>query len=210
MSSRRLNTHSLAMKCSSPSAERNKSVIGDVFEKHMNCKKVFEVASGSGQHVSYLAARFPDTYFQPSEVEVERFDSINEWAYGLANVGTPLLVDTTQIEDPFPLQGFDGLMCINMIHISPYESCEGLAKLAEEILVSEGKILLYGPYIREGVNTSNSNLEFDKWLKAKDSRFGIRRLDRVSGTFETHGFSLDEVIEMPANNCVVIFKRKAR
>lgn len=176
----------------------------------MDCKKVFEVASGSGQHVAYLAARFPDVHFQPSELQPHSLDSINEWIYGLENVGNPLLLDTNQFGETSTLQGFDGVVCCNMIHISPYESCEGLARFAKSVLVTEGKILLYGPFIREGVNTSNSNLEFDKWLKAKDSRFGIRKLNRVAGTFETLGFSLDKVIEMPANNCVVIFKRNQK
>jgi len=94
-----------------------------------------------------------------------------------------------------------------MIHISPWSATEGLFKGAARILPSSAPLYLYGPFRRQGVETAPSNIEFEAWLKAKDPAYGLRDLEAVAGCALRNGFLDPAVVEMPANNLSVIFRR---
>ena len=66
--------------------------------------------------------------------------------------------------------------------------------------------MLYGPFIRKGKPTSESNLYFDKSLKLQNPLWGIRQLERVNKIAFKNGFEQDKVIGMPANNLCVIYR----
>ncbi len=109
------------------------------------------------------------------------------------------------MEDAFPPA--DAILCINMVHISPWEATLGLLAGAGRALDPGGPLILYGPYRRRDVETAPSNEAFELWLKAKDPRFGLRFVDDVSAAAAARGLALDRIVEMPANNLILVYRR---
>ena len=101
----------------------------------------------------------------------------------------------------------DGIVCVNMIHISPWSATQGLFEGAAKRLASDGLLYTYGPYARDGRHTSEGNESFDASLRAQNPDWGIRSLEDVERLGQSVGFRLDEVIEMPANNLSLVFRR---
>jgi len=166
---------------------------------------VLEIASGSGEHALHLARAFPALHFQPSDPTPEARASIAAWreAEGPPNLLPPLALDA-MADQPFPAA--DALLCINMIHIAPWAATLGLLRHGAAALAPGGALILYGPYLREGVQTAEGNRDFDASLRARNSEWGIRRLEDVAAA-AAPGFTLERVVEMPANNLVVVFRR---
>lgn len=98
---------------------------------------------------------------------------------------------------------------LNLVHISPWDATLGLLRGAGRALPTGGLLYLYGPYIRDDVETAPSNLAFDASLKARDPRWGVRRLEDVVAAAEAQGLRFDRLVEMAANNLSVIFRRRA-
>jgi Protein of unknown function (DUF938) len=107
----------------------------------------------------------------------------------------------------WPIASADGIISINMIHISPWEATVGLIKGAAAILLPGSPLYLYGPYIREGFATAPSNQAFDRSLRDRNSHWGLRDLEVVAATAQSAGFSEPVITEMPANNLSVVFRR---
>ncbi|MBJ7444010.1 MAG: DUF938 domain-containing protein [Sphingobium sp.] len=98
---------------------------------------------------------------------------------------------------------------LNLVHISPWDATLGLMRGTGRVLAPGGLLYLYGPYVRDGVETAPSNLAFDASLKARDPRWGVRRLEDVVAAAERQGLRFDRLVEMAANNLSVIFRRRA-
>ncbi len=191
-----------------PSVARNREPILAVLRQHLPPRGVvLEVASGSGEHAAFFAESLPHLVFYPSDPDAAARHSIAAWSQslGFANLGAPLALDAR--EDDWPIDAADAILCINMIHISPWSATEGLLKGAARILPSDAPLYLYGPYRRAGVETAPSNVDFDAWLKTKDPAFGLRDLEAVTACALRNGFGSPAVVEMPANNLSVIFCR---
>jgi SAM-dependent methyltransferase len=196
-----------------PTPWRNRQPILDVLERVLPPRgAILEIASGTGQHAAFLAPRVGPLTWQPSDPDSTMFDSIAAWAAvaetefdaGAAPL-PPVRLDVT--DDPWPIARADGIVCINMIHIAPPAATTGLLAGAERILPPNGFLFLYGPFMRGGAHTAPSNQAFDDSLKARDSRWGVRDLDRVAAEAEDLGLNLDQIVDMPANNLSVIFRR---
>jgi len=191
-----------------PSALRNRGPISDVLADHLpSSGLVLEVASGTGEHVCHFAERFAGLQFQPSDPDPGARASIAAWieAMGLRNARKPLGLDVAV--GPWPEGPFDAVISINMIHIAPWNACLGLLEGAAESLTMDGFLFLYGPYLRADVQTAFSNEAFDADLRARNPAWGLRDLDEVAGHANELGLMLTEVVEMPANNLSVIFRR---
>lgn len=192
-----------------PSTARNREPIGDVLERLLpHPIRVLEIASGTGEHAVYFGERFPWLIWQPSERDPDRFASIEAWRgeAGLPNVAPPLLLDVLQ--QPWPVDEVDAIFCANMIHISPWEAAEGLFRGAAKVLASGGLLVLYGPF-REGErHTSESNRSFDGELRSKDPRWGVRDRFEVEALGKGEGLLLQELVPMPANNQLLVFRRE--
>lgn len=192
----------------SPSALRNRGPIGEALADHLpSSGLVLEVASGTGEHVCHFAERFLGLQFQPSDPDPGARASTQAWiaAYGLPNLRAPLDLDVSV--GPWPEGPFDAVLSINMIHISPWNACLGLLEGAAESLTMDGFLFLYGPFLRAGVQTALSNEAFDADLRARNPAWGLRDLDEVAEYASEQGLMLTEVVEMPANNLSVIFRR---
>jgi hypothetical protein len=94
-----------------------------------------------------------------------------------------------------------------MVHISPWEATLGLIKGAAAILTPTSPFYLYGPYMHEGFATAPSNQAFDRSLRDRNPRCGLRELEAVATMAQSVGFSVPVVTEMPANNLSVVFRR---
>ena len=164
---------------------------------------VLEVASGSGEHCAYFAQRFPALAWQPSDPEPDARASIAVWCEGLVNVRPALDLDAGSPD--WPVDAAAAVLCINMVHISPWQATLGLLAGAARLLEKGSPLFLYGPYRRATRPTAPSNEAFNALLKARDPRWGLRDLDEVVAA--AHGFVLQSVVDMPANNLSVVLRR---
>ena len=195
-------------KWSIPAAERNKDPILRVLARVLPSRGlVLEVASGTGQHVIHFAKALPGLTWQPSDPDPELRESIARRVgeEKLANVNSPIELDVTTL--PWPLQAADAVVCINLIHVAPWSATRALLEGTRALLPAQHVLFLYGPYRRHGRHTSKSNEQFDSDLHAQNSEWGLRDLEVVSETAAASGFVLAEIVEMPANNFSLVFKR---
>jgi hypothetical protein len=191
-----------------PATLRNREFILDVLRDVLPKRGVIlEIASGSGEHVVQFANGFPSLVFQPSDVAPEALESVAAWvkATGVTNVRAPVVLDASK--SPWPIASADGIICINMVHISPWEATLGLIKGAAAILAPTSPFYLYGPYKREGFATAPNNQAFDRSLRDRNPNWGLRDLEAVAAMGRSVGFSVPVVTEMPANNLSVVFRR---
>jgi SAM-dependent methyltransferase len=168
---------------------------------------VLEVASGTGEHIVHFARHMPSLEWQPSDPSATARDSITAWiaTEGMTNIRVPLELDVTQSR--WPVEQADAILCINMVHISPWAATQGLMRGASRVLTGGGKLYLYGPYRQPGRRLEPSNEAFDRNLRARNPRWGLRDLDAVIQCAADHGLLFERSIEMPANNLSLIFKR---
>jgi len=191
----------------SPPAERNKQAILEVLQRVLPASGlVLEIGSGTGQHVAHFAAALPGLTFQPAEYDKARHRSIAAWTEGLANVRPPIAFDLTQY--PWPITAADAIFCANVIHISPWEATLGLMRGAGELLGPNSVLVTYGPYRREGVHTAPSNAAFDADLRSRDPRWGVRDMEEVVAVAKRAGLHLEETIPMPANNFILLLRKR--
>ena len=94
-----------------------------------------------------------------------------------------------------------------MIHISPWAAAVGLIAGAARVLPADGLLYLYGPYRRDGRHTAPSNEAFDRDLRRRNPAWGVRDLEEVAACARDNGFGAPEIVEMPANNLSLIFRR---
>ena len=191
-----------------PAATRNREPIAKVLRDLLPAQgSVLELASGSGEHIVFFARNFPALSWQPSDPDPAARASIaahgKDWR--LENLRAPLDIDVT--ESVWPVSGANAILCINMLHVSPWVATEGLMRGAARTLVPGGGLYLYGPFRRAGVHAAPSNAAFDRSLRAQNSDWGVRDLDHVSRLAEEQSLTLETVIEMPANNLSVWLRR---
>jgi hypothetical protein len=194
----------------SAAAARNRGPILDVLREILPQQGLaLEVASGSGEHIVHVTAALTQLTFAPSDPSPKARESIVAWIMtsGLDNVQAPIALDAAR--SSWPIERADAVICINMIHIAPWAAAVGLFENAGAILRAGPPLYLYGPYKRRGAHTVPSNAEFDTGLRAQNSAWGVRDLEAVADLGAQAGFSAPEIIEMPANNLSVIFRRCA-
>ena len=192
-----------------PSTARNRQPILDVLRPRLPpVARVLEVASGAGEHAMFVAEALPGVTWQPTDRDDEALVSIAAWraASGLANIAAPLRLDAA---DPasWPAGPFEAVVCINMIHISPWAATQGLMAGAARVLTPGGRLILYGPYLEAGVDTAAGNLSFNESLKSRDPAWGLRDLAEVTASAAANGLGFAERIAMPANNLMVLFAK---
>jgi hypothetical protein len=107
----------------------------------------------------------------------------------------------------WPTASAHRIICINMIHISPWEATVGLVKGAAAILPSKSPLYLYGSYRREVFETAPSNQAFDQSLRYRDPNWGLRDIEAVAATAQASAFSGPGITEMPANKLSAAFRR---
>lgn len=191
-----------------PAAGRNRDVILAVLRRHLPATgSVLEIASGSGEHGLYFSRELPGVEWRPTDPDAAALDSIATWRAqeGPPNLLEPLALDAALAD--WPVEAADAVVCINMIHISPWAATQGLMAGAGRILGAGGVLYTYGPYREAGVQTAPSNEAFDESLKSRNPDWGLRDVEAVSAEAGRHGLRLIERVEMPANNLSLVFRK---
>ena len=194
---------------SAPHVARNAAPIVEVLRGVLPTHGlVLEIASGSGEHALHFAREFPNLLLQPSDPEPAALRSIEAWRAqaGTFNLLPALALDARAAE--WPVAAADAILCINMIHISPWAATLGLIRGASRLLAAGAPLYLYGPYRQAGVATAPSNEAFDESLRSRDPQWGLRDLEEVVAVGEAAGFRQDRIVPMPANNLSVVLRRQ--
>lgn len=192
---------------SAPAASRNREPIAEVLAKWLpSAGTVLEVASGTGEHAVWFAGRFQNLTWQPSDTHPDALASIGAWreASGLPNVAEPLTIDAGS--EGWPIERADAVLNINMAHISPWAASLGLIAGAARILPEGGPLILYGPWLKDDIETAESNIAFDANLNSRDPQWGLRRVEDFEAAAAVQGFNLADWRRMPANNLMLLFR----
>ncbi len=196
------------MKLRSPATARNKEPIAAVLAELLPATGlVLEVASGAGEHALFLAERFPRLDWQPTDPDADALASIRAYVddCALPNLRAPLELDAAA--ETWPVDHAAAILCINMVHISPWTATLGLLRNASRLLVPGAPLILYGPYRRAGVETAPSNEAFDQSLQSRNPAWGLRTVEAVTESAAGLGFAFDRLVEMPANNLILVYRR---
>lgn len=178
---------------------------------------VLELGSGTGQHAVTFARRTPNLTWWPSDLNPNHLASIAAWRQheGLANVRAPQRID---LADPGWNWAKDGqvgrelaaMLCINVLHISPWNVSLNLIAGAARLLRDGGHLFVYGPFMRDGAHTAPSNADFDASLRAQNPEWGVRDVRDLRATAEQAGLTIAGIEPMPANNLVLVFAAAVR
>jgi SAM-dependent methyltransferase len=199
----------------SPSCERNRDPILAVLrEQFAGCRHVLEIGSGTGQHAVHFAAAMPWLAWQCSD-RAEYLPGIRMWLeeVGLANTPAPVEIDVADARWPHAANDsghFDAAFTANTLHIMGWAEVEAFFAGLDEALAEAATVVVYGPFNDGGAYSSDSNREFDGWLKARDPRSGIRDFEAVDALANGIGLRLVEDVAMPANNRCLVWRRTAR
>jgi hypothetical protein len=194
---------------SAPHVARNTAPILEVLREVLPGKGlVLEVASGGGEQSLAFARAFPKLLWQPSDPDPAALASIGAWigSEALFNILPPVELDARAVG--WPIASAEAIVCINMVHISPWEATQGLMRGAGRVLDAGAPLYLYGPYRQQAVPTAPSNEAFDESLKARNPQWGLRNLEDVVAEAGANALVLERVVQMPANNLSLVFRRQ--
>ncbi len=168
--------------------------------------ELLEIGSGTGQHAVRFAAAFPGIVWHTSD-RVEMHAGIRLWLdeAGLPNLRAPIALDV--IQDSWPAQQFDAVFSANTAHIMPEKAVAAMFSGVGRVLKPGAPFLLYGPFMYNGEHTSESNWRFDRWIRAWEAHRGIRDVRWLKLLAEQAGLCLDEDIEMPVNNRILVWRK---
>ena len=194
---------------SAPAAQRNRDPIAEVLAEWLPERGVvLEIASGTGEQAGHFAERAPGLEWHPSDVHADALGSIRAWRddSGLSNIREPIVVDASSAD--WPVERADAVLSINMVHISPWASALGMIENASRLLGAGAPLILYGPWLKDGIPTAASNLAFDADLRRRDPQWGLRRVEDFAQSASGKGLDLAEIRQMPANNLMLLFRRQ--
>ncbi|MCC8361616.1 class I SAM-dependent methyltransferase [Lysobacter sp. A6] len=189
-----------------PACERNREPILEVLRTQFaDCRSVLEVGSGTGQHAVHFAAAMPWLSWQCADLPPQ-LPGIRQWLdeAGLPNTPPPLALD---VSGPWPTGPYDAVFSANILHIVGWPGVEAFFAGVGQVLDAAGMLVVYGPFNAGGSYTSESNRDFDAWLKARDPRSGIRDVEAVQALAAQVGLRVVDDVAMPANNRCLIWRR---
>ena len=191
-----------------PACERNQQVIGDVLSMVVEHKAltVLEMGSGTGQHAVYFAQRFPNLTWHPSDLEVQH-EGIQRWLdeASLPNIKPPVAYEVGLHN--WPGVSADLVFTANTLHIMSIAQVALWVEALGRHLNSGAMVMIYGPFKYRGKFTTESNADFDQWLKDADPERGIRDFEQLDQWFSQAGLKLVVDISMPANNQILLYEK---
>ncbi|TAD79396.1 MAG: DUF938 domain-containing protein [Sphingomonadales bacterium] len=198
------------VKQHAPATLRNREPIAAILARELPpIGTVLEIAAGTGEHAVFFAERFPALSWQPTDPSGEALASIAAYRedYQGTNCAAPLLLDAAAPET-WPVIEAAAIVCINMVHISPWAATQGLFRGAAEVLgTGGGPLILYGPFLEQGIETAPSNLDFDVSLKARNPLWGLRETEALDALAKQHGMTRTARHALPANNIMLVYRR---
>jgi hypothetical protein len=199
------------LRRTSASAERNSKPILEILKTILpKNSSVLEIGSGTGQHGVMFAESLTSIKWIPSDYDVSNLNSIKAW--NRINVTTspfpPRLIDATELDWDISLNdNIFAIVAINVIHISPWSVTKGILSGAQKFLPSQGILFFYGPFKQTDIVTAQGNETFDKQLRSQNTAWGLRNLNDIETIAQNHDLKLEQIIQMPANNLSVIFRK---
>lgn len=202
----------------SESCERNSAPILQVLQQHLGqARTVLEIGSGTGQHAVHFAAAMPWLRWQASD-HCDYLPGIRQWLDEAALPNTPVPLELQAVIGeglqplpPLPVHdgvaGFDAVFTANTLHIMGWEEVQALFAGLPSLTAPDALFIAYGPFNYNGAFTSDSNRNFDGWLKARDPRSGIRDFEAIDALARTQQLELREDVAMPANNRCLVWQR---
>jgi len=193
--------------------QRNRDCIGDVLSRIVKKGSVLEIGSGSGEHGVFIQTRFPGIIWQTSDPELVHRKSISSWIEYenlTKKMPQPIEIDVEKIPWKIPLRvanSLQGIVSINMIHVAEWTCTVALFGESAKLLKNGQFLMLYGPFRISNKHTSKSNYLFDNSLKMQNDLWGIRNLKEVSEEGKKNGFFQEDIIDMPANNFSIIYRK---
>lgn len=195
------------MPAFSQAAENNKAPILNILRTAFaDARNVLEIGSGTGQHAVFFASALPHLTWRTSDL-AHKLDDINARLaqQSPANVIRPVALDVSC--RPWPVLNIDGVFSANCVHIMPWAHVTHMFRGIGEVTRERATVCLYGPFKYGGDFTTQSNAQFDIWLKARDPDSGIRDFEAVDALASAQGLTLAGDHAMPANNQLLVWKR---
>ena len=196
-----------------PATKRNREFIASVLKNYISSESLFlEIASGSGEHGVFFQRKFPSIIWQTSDPDPACRKSISSWInHEDLSSKMPQPLDLNVERRPWPLTKrqkslLKGIVCINMFHISPWSSTVAFFEESKVISNRNSSLIIYGPFLRTNVQTSESNANFNRSLVLQNPLWGLRHIEDVNEVAYKNGFIPEKVIDMPANNISVIYR----
>lgn len=196
-------------KAHAPATLRNREPIAAVLARELPASgTVLEIAAGSGEHAVFFAQTFPALTWLPTDPAEQALASITAYRtdYPGTNMSAPVLLDAATPES-WPVTDVAAIVCINMVHISPWAATQGLFRGAAQLLGKSNPLILYGPYLEASVETAPSNLEFDQSLNARNPLWGLRAAEDLDALAANHGMARSARHALPANNIMLIYRK---
>lgn len=191
----------------SQACENNQSPILSVISRHfVEVDFVLEIGSGTGQHAVYFAKHLPQLLWQPSDRQ-PYLEGINQWLSwaALDNINSPLELD---VNKTWPIESTPAIFSANTLHIMSWQEVEGFFSAIKTVLCCPGIVCFYGPFNKNGQYTSDSNAQFDQWLKARNPLSGIRDFEAIDRLAKGAGLRLLEDCALPANNRCLVYQQR--
>ena len=190
-----------------PATLRNRDAILAVLRRELPERgAVLEVASGSGEHAVFFAQNLSALDWQPSDPDAEAVRSIAAYRseFDGGNMREPVMLDARDAH--WPVAEADAVLCINMVHISPWSATHGLFRGSAEVLGEGAAVILYGPFFEADVDPAPSNLAFSANLTERNPEWRIRDVEDIDRVAMATGFRRTARYEMPANNLMLVYR----
>ncbi|BCN93499.1 hypothetical protein THMIRHAM_12840 [Thiomicrorhabdus immobilis] len=194
----------------SQSSEENKDVILKIIAPLLADRQtLLEIASGTGQHAVFFAEQMPQLTWQTSDL-LESHSGIKQWLNdaNLPNVLPPFQLNVS--EDTWPNTRYDAVFSANSFHIMGEHNVEDFFKNVSKVLNDNALVLIYGPFNYNGQFTSDSNANFDIWLKNRNPQSGIKDFEWCDALANKAGLTLLDDFEMPMNNRILVWKKSKK
>jgi len=199
-----------------PAFHRNHDAIWSALAAFLSTQTgdLLELGSGTGQHAACFAQRSPHLTWWPSDIQASHLASIEAWRRHaeLANLRAPQRIDLNDPAWSWTADGQPGgalaaMLCNNVLHIAPWRVAQNLIAGAGRLLREDGRLFVYGPFMRDGAHTAPSNAAFDAKLRAENPDWGVRDTRDLNTLAHAVGLTLAEIVPMPSNNFVLVFAR---
>ncbi len=189
------------------SSEENKQVILEAIRPLLqDCRRILEIGSGTGQHAIFIGEHMPFLTWQTSELP-ENHPGILLWLEeaGLENVLPPIELNVSG--NDWPETTYDAVFTANTFHIMSHQNVSDLFANLTGLLNSNGLLVVYGPFNFNGDYTSDSNRQFDQFLKNRDPESGIKDFEWLNELAAEAGLMFKQDIAMPQNNRILCWQK---
>ncbi len=190
------------------SCENNKEPLYNELKSFISPnKELLEIGSYTGQHAEYLSEKLKlswQTSDMPENLAplIYKFEQLNS----LSLPPKHFQVVESKIEHNIN-NTFDYILTINTIHIMSDTEVKTFCHKIHEFCKKDGYLFIYGAFKFDGEFTTQSNAEFDLWIKSKFPKGGVKNFEDVRSMLNGKNWNFKEFIKMPANNYLLVFNR---